>query len=103
MLAVEAFAAESLHVDGYSVSRLHVGYLLSHFFNNAHHLMANGNPWYCTRHRTMLDMKVAGADTAQRYSHDGIMRIYYHWLLLLSKTKLSLLDISKYFHWILFN
>lgn len=25
----------------------------------------------------MLDMKITGADTAQRYSYDGIMLIYY--------------------------
>ena len=49
-------------------------------------------------YRTMLDMKITGADTAQRYSYDGIMLIYYRRLPFFCEAKLSLLDICKCFH-----
>lgn len=80
MLAIEAFSTEGLYIHGYSVSRLHMGNPLSYFLYNAYYFVANSNPRYCARHRTMLDMKITGADTAQRYSYDGIMLIYYRCL-----------------------
>lgn len=43
-------------------------------------------------------MKITGADTAQRYSYDGIMLIYYRRLPFFCEAKLSLLDICKCFH-----
>lgn len=46
----------------------------------------------------MLDVKIAGTDTAQRNSYDGIMLIYYRRLLFFCEAKLSLLDICKCFH-----
>lgn len=98
MLAVKTFSAESLHIHGYSVSRFHVGNLLPYFLYNSYHLMANSNPRYSSRHRTMLDVKIAGTDTAQRNSYDGIMLIYYRRLLFFCEAKLSLLDICKCFH-----
>ena len=98
MLAIEAFSTEGLYIHGYSVSRLHMGNPLPYFLYNAYHFVANSNPRYCARHRTMLDMKITGADTAQRYSYDGIMLIYYRRLPFFCEAKLSLLDICKCFH-----
>ena len=71
---------------------------LPYFLYNAYHFVVNSNPRYCARHRTMLDMKITGADTAQRYSYDGIMLIYYRRLPFFCEAKLSLLDICKCFH-----
>ena len=98
MLAVEAFAAEGLHVHGHSVARFYMGHLLSHFLHYAHHLVANGNSRHGTRHGTVLDMQIAGTDAAQRYSNDGIVLISQCRLLLLREAKHSLFNISKCFH-----
>ncbi len=64
MLAIEAFSTEGLYIHGYSVSRFHMGNPLPHFLYNAYHFVANSNPRYSARHRTMLDVKIAGTDTA---------------------------------------
>ncbi len=42
--------------------------------NHANHLVANGYAGHSTRHTAVLDMQVAGADTAERNAHNGITR-----------------------------
>ena len=98
MLAIVAISAEGFHIHGHPVTRFNVGNLLPHFLHDTYHLMSDRNSRYGTRNRTMLDMKVACADATQRYSHDGIMRVYQRWLLLFREAKLSLFDICKCFH-----
>ena len=63
-MCIRDSSTEGLYIHGYSVSRLHMGNPLSYFLSNAYHFVANSNPRYCARHRTMLYMKITGADTA---------------------------------------
>ena len=47
----------------------------------------------------MLDMQIAGTDTAHGNFHDGIVFIYQDWFLLFGETKYTLFNISKCFHY----
>ena len=72
--AEETLAAEGLHIDRHTVACLDGAYLGADLLNNANHLVANGYARHSTQHTAMLDMQVAGADTAERNAHNGIAR-----------------------------
>ena len=101
MLAIEAFSAEGFHIHCYPVTWFHMGYILTHFLHNAHHLMPYGNTWHRARNATMLDVEIAGTDTAQSNLHDGIMCIQYNRLFLFCEAKFTLSYICICLHLIL--
>ena len=72
MLAEKALAAERLHIDCHTVSRMECGDCAAHLLYHANHLMADSD----TRHRpgngAMLNMQIAGANTAERHPYNGI-------------------------------
>ena len=99
MLAVEAFPAVCFHIHSYSIARFHMSYFLPYFIYDTHHFMSHSNSGNGTRNRTMLDMQIAGTDTAHGYSHDGIVFIYQDRFLLFGEAKYTLFNISKCFHY----
>ena len=60
--------------------------------------VADRNARYGARHAAVLDMQVAGADTAQRYAHNGIARIFQLRLRFVQQLELSSFDISIGLH-----
>ena len=89
VFAEETLAAEGLHIDRHAVARLDAADLGANLLNDANHLVANGNAGHGTRHTTVLDMQVAGADTAERNAHNGITRILQFGLWLVDKLELT--------------
>ena len=61
----------------------------ANLLNNANHLVANGYAEHGTRHTAVLDMQVAGADTAERNAHNGITRALQLGLRLVDQLKLT--------------
>ena len=51
--------------------------------------MTNGNVWNGMWHAAVLDMQVAGADTAERNAHNGITRTLQLGLWLVDKFELA--------------
>ena len=74
VLAEEALAAKGLYIDGHSVANFDIVDLGANGLNYANHLVTNRNARYSTRHTAVLDMQVAGANTAKRNAHNGITR-----------------------------
>ena len=66
---------------------MHLG---ADLLNDANHLVTNGNAWNGTRHTAVLDMQVAGADTAERNAHNGIARALQLGLRLVDKFELAM-------------
>ena len=56
MLAIEAFATESLHIYRNAVARLYALNVATYLFNHAHHLVSYGNALYGTWHASVLDV-----------------------------------------------
>ena len=67
-------------------------------FYDTHRFVADRNARYGARHAAVLDMQVAGADTAQRYAHNGIARIFQLRLRFVQQLELSSFDISIGLH-----
>ena len=74
LLAVKAFPAEGLHVDGYPVPRFDVMNLLSRFLDNAHHLMSQNDAGDRLGYCSVFDVQIAGTDRCQSYAYNGIRR-----------------------------
>ena len=94
MLAEKALSAIGFHINRYPVAGPNFAHPAAHCFHYANHLMPYGNTWNCPRHRAVLDMQIAGANTGQRYPHNGVTLVYYSWLLLLPQLKIARADIS---------
>ena len=82
MLAKIAAAAEGLHIDGNPVTGFYMGDGSAYLFHHAHHFVTHGNSRNRPRHRTVLDVQVAGTDAAQCHTNDGIPRVLQHRLWL---------------------
>ena len=93
-----ALPAKGLHIDRHAVTWTKAAHRLPHLFHHAHHLMAHDHAGLCARHAAVLDMQVAGADTAQRYAHNGIARIFQLRLRFVQQLELSSFDISIGLH-----
>ena len=52
-------------------------------------LVTNGNVWNGMWHAAVLDMQVAGANTAERNAHNGITRTLQFGLRLVDQLKLA--------------
>ena len=63
-----------------------------------HRLVADGNARHGAGHAAVLDMQVAGADTAQRHAHNRIARIFQLRLRFVQQLELSSFDISIGLH-----
>ena len=74
VFAEETLAAEGLHIDRNAVARLDISDLGADLLNHANHLVANGNAGHSTRHTAVLDMQIAGVDTAECIAHNNIKR-----------------------------
>ena len=57
--------------------------------NNANHLVANSYAGHSMRHTAVLDVQVAGADTAERNAHNGIARALQFGLRLVDLLELA--------------
>ena len=80
-----ALPAKGLHIHRYPVARAHRLHRRSDSLHDAHHLMPHGNAGDGPRHRTVLDMQVAGADRPQRHLHNGVTGVLQRRLRLLQK------------------
>ena len=89
VLAEKTFTAEGLHINRHAVARLDAADLGANLLNHANHLVANGYAGHGTRHTAVLDMQVAGADTAERNAHNGITRALQLGLRLVDKFELA--------------
>ena len=56
MLAIEAFATESLHIYRNAVARLYALNVATYLFNHANHLVSYGNALYGTWHASVFDV-----------------------------------------------
>ena len=74
--AEETLAAEGFDVHRHPVAGLYGSDALAHPFDNAHHLVADGNAGHGTGHAAVLDVQVARTDAAQRDAHQGVMRVF---------------------------
>ena len=98
MLAIEAFAAECLHVYRHSIAYPHTFNVGTYFFYYSHHLVTNGNARHSPWHTTMLDMQVAGTDTAQRNADYSVGTFQKLRLRFLYQGKLTFFYICICFH-----
>ena len=100
MLAVETLTAERLYVDRDAVADLYFVHIAAHSLDHSHHLVAYGDARNGSRHATVLDVEVAGADAAQRYSHQSVGRLLYRWFRFLGQGKSAFFDICICFHYL---
>ena len=89
VFAEETFAAEGLHIDSHTVARLDIADFGADLLNNANHLVANSYAGHSTRRASVLDMQVAGANTAERNAHNGITRTLQFGLRFVNQLELA--------------
>ena len=89
---------DSFDIDRYPVAGLGRSDGRADSFYDTHRFVADRNARYGARHAAVLDMQVAGADTAQRYAHNGIARIFQLRLRFVQQLELSSFDISIGLH-----
>ena len=89
MPAEEAIPAEGFHIDGDAVSGFDVVYGRPGLFHDADHLMPYGDAGNGSRHAAVLDMQIAGADTAECDPDNRVARVLQFRYRLLNQSEFS--------------
>ena len=71
----ETLTTEGLHINSHTITNLDIVDLGANSLNDANHLVTDRNAWHRTRHTAVLNMQIAGANTAKRNAHNGISRV----------------------------
>ena len=72
-------------------------------FDDADHLVSDGDALDGARHAAVFDMQVAGAYARERHAHDGVARILQGGVRLVEQLEPPVFDIGIGFHRILFS
>ncbi len=97
------FSAEGFHIHCYPVTWFHMGYISPTFSTMPTISCPMVIPGTERGNATMLDVEIAGTDTAQSNLHDGIMCIQYNRLFLFCEAKFTLSYICICLHLIISN